>query len=83
MDPKRGHEVAARLCSTCHAVDRDAPGPLRADVPSFPAIAAAPGATAQHLAGKIIIPHPAMPGVSLTMSEIRDVVAYIESLKRP
>jgi hypothetical protein len=41
-----------------------------------------PGVTAEHLAGKIIIPHPAMPGVPLTSAEIRDIVAYIMSLKR-
>jgi mono/diheme cytochrome c family protein len=41
-----------------------------------------PGVTAEHLAGRIIIPHPAMPGVPLTSTEIRDIVAYIMSLKR-
>jgi hypothetical protein len=38
--------------------------------------------TAERLAGAIIVPHPAMPGVQLTAAEIRDVVAYILSLKR-
>jgi hypothetical protein len=28
------------------------------------------------------MPHPAMPGVSLTAAEIRDIVAYITSLRR-
>jgi hypothetical protein len=55
---------------------------MRVDVPSFPAIANRPGATAERLAGKIIVPHPAMPGVPLTVSEIRDIVTYIMSLKR-
>lgn len=49
--------------------------------PSFPAIAGRPGVTAEHLAGRIIVPHPAMPGVPLTAAEIRDIVTYIITLK--
>jgi cytochrome c len=81
-DPQRGHELSVRLCTTCHAVDRQTTGPVRADVPSFSAIAVRPGATAELLAGRIIVPHPAMPGVPLTAAEIRDIVAYIISLQR-
>jgi hypothetical protein len=55
---------------------------MRADVPSFPTIASRPGISAEHLAGRIIIPHPAMPGVPLTTAEIRDIVAYILSLRK-
>jgi cytochrome c len=74
-NPRRGHEVAARLCTNCHVVDAGTSGPIRTDVPSFPTIANRPGATAEHLAGRIVVPHPAMPGVSLTAEEIRDIVA--------
>jgi cytochrome c len=81
-DPQRGHELAARLCTNCHVVDRQAPSAMPADVPTFAAIADRPGSTAEHLAGRIIVPHPAMPGVPLTAGEIRDIVAYIVSLKR-
>ena len=80
--PQRGHELAARLCTNCHIIDRETSGTMRADVPSFPVIANRAGATAEHLAGRIIVPHPAMPGVPLTTGEIRDVVAYILTLKR-
>jgi mono/diheme cytochrome c family protein len=55
---------------------------VRAGVPTFPAIANRPGATAEHLAGRIIAPHPAMPGVPLTVQEIRDIAAYIVTLKQ-
>ena len=51
-------------------------------MPSLPTIANRPGANAEHLAGRIIIPHPAMPGVPLTIAEIRDIVAYIVSLRK-
>jgi hypothetical protein len=37
--------------------------------------------SAEQLAGRIIVPHPEMPGVQLTTREIRDIVSYILSLK--
>ncbi len=80
-DPARGRDVASRLCTSCHVIDRDATTPMRADIPSFAAIARRTGATAEHLAGRIIVPHPVMPGVALTAQEIRDIVAYILTLK--
>ena len=82
-NPQRGRELAVRLCVNCHVIDAEpTTGPERADVPSFPAIANRPGVTAEGLAGAIIIPHPAMPKVQLVTGEIRDIVAYILSLKR-
>ena len=81
-NPRRGHELAASLCTNCHIIDGETSGPLRADVPSFPAIAKRAGSTAEHLAGRIIVPHPAMPNVSLTAQDVRDLVAYIITLKR-
>jgi mono/diheme cytochrome c family protein len=79
--PQRGRDLSQKLCTNCHAVEAHPSGPMRADVPSFAAIAARPDVSASKLAGAIIIPHPAMPGVQLTVAEIRDVVAYILSLK--
>ena len=80
-DAKRGHELAARLCSQCHLVDSAAATAMLADVPSFAAIAARPNITAEHLAGRIIVPHPEMPGVQLTTQELRAIILYIISLK--
>jgi len=58
-DTRRGHELATRLCTNCNAIDRQASSSIRADVPSFSTIANRPGATAEHVAGRIIVPHPA------------------------
>ena len=80
-DAKHGHTLAARLCTQCHLVDGGSPNARLADVPSFAAIAGRPGVSAEQLAGRIIIPHPEMPGVQLTTREIRDIVSYILSLK--
>jgi hypothetical protein len=38
--------------------------------------------TPERLAGRIIIPHPPMTATQLTVAEMRDIIAYIMSLKR-
>jgi mono/diheme cytochrome c family protein len=81
-DAKRGRELAARVCTACHVIDRETSGSMRTDIATFPAVADRTGVTAEQLAGAIIVPHPAMPSVQLTTQEIRDVVAYILSLKQ-
>jgi cytochrome c len=80
-DPTRGHQLAQRLCATCHAIEVSSTATVNPDVPSLPAIARQPNVTAEQLAGRIIVPHPEMPNTSLTVAEMRDVIAYILSLK--
>jgi cytochrome c len=80
-DPVRGQELARRLCAGCHATEPNGGQALNPDVPSFAAIARQPDVTAERLAGRIIVPHPAMPNTQLTVAEIRDVIAYIMALK--
>lgn len=82
-DAARGKELAARSCSSCHLTGPDATGPAVPNVPPFSAIANFPGQTAERIAGKIIIPHPFMPTLNLTIREVRDLSAYILSLKKP
>ncbi|RTL72251.1 MAG: c-type cytochrome [Hyphomicrobiales bacterium] len=82
-DAAAGKQLAERLCATCHAVAPAATATATAntDIKSFASIAARPNLTAEQLAGRIIIPHPAMPDTQLKVSEIRDIIAYILSLK--
>ena len=80
-DPVRGQDLARRLCAGCHATEPNSGQAINPDVPSFSAIAKQPNATAERLAGRIIVPHPAMPNTQLTVAEIRDVIAYILALK--
>ena len=77
-DVTRGRVLADRLCSACH-ITSSTPGAIatNADVPSFAAIARRPDVSAERLAGRIIVPHPAMPNTQLTVAEIRDIIAYI------
>jgi cytochrome c len=80
-DPVRGQELARRLCANCHATEPNGGQAVNPDVPSFAAIARQPNVTAERLAGRIIVPHPAMPNTQLTVAEIRDVIAYIVALQ--
>ena len=80
-DPAAGKALAERLCAACHSVAPSPAATTSTDVKSFATIARREGLTAEQLAGRIIIPHPAMPDTQLKVSEIRDVIAYILSLK--
>jgi mono/diheme cytochrome c family protein len=80
-DAKRGQELAARLCSGCHIVSPGSATTANPDIPTFSAIAGRADTTSERLAGRIIVPHPPMPNTQLTMAEIRDIIAYIMSLK--
>jgi cytochrome c len=80
-DPKRGHELAQKLCAGCHLIAPAATAATNPDVPSFASIARRQGNTAERLAGRIIVPHPPMPDTHLTVAELRDIVAYVLSLK--
>ena len=80
-DAKRGQELSRRVCSGCHIVSPGSVGSANPDVPTFAAIAGHPDNTAERLAGRIIVPHPPMPNVQLTVAEMRDIIAYILSLR--
>lgn len=83
-DPEKGRELASRVCSTCHIVSNAATSEaVKADVPSFSAIANKSDQSAERLAGRIVIPHPPMPAIALTREEIVNVVSYIMTLKEP
>jgi mono/diheme cytochrome c family protein len=78
----RGREIAERACSGCHAIDGPKDSVFQGtDVPSFRAIAARPNRTAARLETFVMVPHRPMPAIPLELSEVRDVVAYILSLK--
>lgn len=75
----RGHAIAERLCSSCHAI-----GPVGAspnpEAPAFRRLGERypPGALAEAFAEGIIVGHPAMPQFELQPDEIEDLIAYLE-----
>jgi mono/diheme cytochrome c family protein len=78
----RGKALAERVCAGCHAInDKQGSTAQAADVPSFRAIADRPYRTAESLQAAIMTPRHPMPAIPLELAEIRDVAAYIQSLK--
>lgn len=80
-DPSRGRELAERLCSICHNVDASPGNIAKSDISSFFSIANRPDQSQERLAAGIIFPHPEMPTIPFTNRELRDIVAYIMSLR--
>lgn len=80
-DPEAGLRVALRNCATCHVVAGRQAGPVPVGVPTFAAIARMPSTTALSLRAFLQTPHPPMPDLSLSRSEVEDVVSYILSLR--
>lgn len=82
-DEANGQALAKRLCSNCHVIgDEAAAQTISADVPSFRSIANLPEQSIERIAGRIVVPHPPMPQIDVTRNEIRDLAAYIMSLKK-
>lgn len=78
QDVQRGHQIAERWCSSCHAVDKDSVS--RTEVPSFTDIAAKHHDDQKWLRAWLMAPHPSMPDMNLSRTEIDDVVAYLKTL---
>lgn len=78
----RGIELADHLCAGCHG--RDQPRGISVEgvfVPSLRAIAARPHLTPGQLHDFLQIPHRPMPAIPLALADIKDLSAYIISLK--
>jgi len=78
-DSTKGSQLAQQWCASCHVTGGSPAGTLQQGPPSFPTIARA--RTAEQLRGFLSHPHGAMPDLSLTRTEIDDLVGYIESLR--
>lgn len=79
-DPNAGWVLARKWCRGCHVVDTSAEGTDTA--PSFPSIAQDHGADPRWLRAWLVAPHPQMPDLNLSRTEIDDIVAYLSSLEK-
>jgi len=78
-----GERIAKTWCAGCHRVETEAPRAGGSDaVPSFSSIAQMGGITQTSLEVFLSTPHARMPDYSLTRDEIRDVSAYILTLRK-
>jgi mono/diheme cytochrome c family protein len=81
-DVAAGHDLARRVCVACHVVDGERPSrPLIAGAPAFRDVANTSGMTATALHVFLTTWHPKMPNLILKPEEMRDVIAYILSLR--
>lgn len=79
--PDRGRSIAVDRCAACHAIDRGQLRSPRPDAAPFRAIAAAPGMTELALAASLQTSHRTMPDLILEPADLRDVIAYVLSLR--
>jgi mono/diheme cytochrome c family protein len=76
-DPVEGRRLAEQWCANCHRIAPGGPGPASDAVPSFAAIAARPGRTAEGIATFLRTPHPPMPDHGLTLVQAQDLAAFV------
>ena len=76
----RGKIIAQRWCAECHVVAPDQKS-AKADVPSFGTIATKRPPGAVPLDTFLMNPHPKMPDMQLTRTEVADLIAYIRTQK--
>lgn len=81
-DIEHGEKLAREWCSNCHLVtpDQTSGGD---SAPTFSSIAETAEERASDLKAWLADPHPPMPNFDLTIYEIDDLLAYIESLRDP
>ncbi len=78
-DAKAGLAYAEHYCSTCHGIAGEA-SPL-AEAPPFHEVAQQKGMTATALQVWLETSHPTMPNIVVPPEDMRNVIAYILSLK--
>lgn len=76
----RGRVLAQNLCAGCHVVS-GAEGAATAGIPTLRAIANRPEQTGRRIENALIAPHAPMPDMLLSMTEIKDIIAYLDTLR--
>ncbi len=79
-DAARGEADARRWCASCHLLEGQAKA--TDTVPAFATIAHDPHKGPDYLRAFLANPHPPMPPLQLSRSEIEDLVAYFGELAK-
>jgi mono/diheme cytochrome c family protein len=79
-DATNGERLARQWCANCHVVGTGSPQSIQQGPPSFRSVAQS-GMSADQLRTFLTKPHAPMPDLSLTRSEIDDLIAYIDRLR--
>ena len=76
-----GLETAKTWCVNCHLTSPDSAGTAQSDVPTFPEIANRDDQSPSKIDGFLFAPRHPMPRLDLSREEIRNLTAYIMSLR--
>ena len=77
----RGRVLAQNLCAGCHVVAGAEGAAATAGIPTLRAIATRPEQTGRRIENALIAPHAPMPDMLLSMMEIKDIIAYLDTLR--
>ena len=80
-DPDRGYAYAQQNCADCHAIDRGDYESPWFGAPPFSEVANVPAMSELALFSFFQTPHPTMPNIIVPPDDIRDLIAYIRSLR--
>jgi mono/diheme cytochrome c family protein len=80
-DTANGAAIARQVCVECHAVERGQSRSSNEEAPTFDAIAKTPGMTSIALTAALRTSHRRMPNIILSDAELKDIVAYLLTLK--
>ena len=81
QDVHRGERLAKTWCVSCHHVDSNGPELRNEAVPSFSSIANDLTNSQRSLETYLNSSHPRMPAYGITRAQVRDLAAYIMSLR--
>jgi len=81
-DSGQGRTIADRWCSSCHVVEHEQKTAATDQAPPFATIGKTPDFNAGKLALLLLKPHPNMPKLELSRSEIADLAEYIRTMSR-
>ena len=77
----KGLALAQKICAECHTIDKRQVRSPNPAAPRFEAVSNIPGMSAIALTVALQTSHPTMPNLMLDSEELRNIAAYILSLK--
>ena len=79
---EHGFQLASGVCAGCHLVPGSGRTAAQDGIPTFETIANRPDQTKERIIQSLLQPHPPMPEAPLSMPDIIDVIAYLDTLRR-
>jgi len=79
-DANKGAQIARQWCASCHLIGGNSAGSVPQGPPTFQTVAHS-GMSPDQLRAFLSHPHGAMPDLTLTRTEIDDLISYIDTLR--